>query len=60
MTRPTYITEEFYKVIQRESDKYSKDYRAIQERTKVLDELQKKVEYRDEESYSLLKNFGAM
>lgn len=60
MARPTYITDDFYKVIQRESKKYSKDYNAIMERTHVLNDLEKKVEHRNEESYSLLKSFGAM
>lgn len=60
MARPAYITDEFYRVVQHDLKQYSKDYEAIMERTRVLDDLQKKADCRDEESYSLLKNFGAM
>lgn len=60
MARPAYITDEFYRVVQRELRQYSNDYGAIMERTRVLDDLQQKTNRRDEESYSLLENFGAM
>ena len=60
MDRPTYITNDFYKAVQRESKQYSKNYEAIIERTRVLNELQKRLDCRDEINYNLLNNFGAM
>lgn len=60
MARPAYITEEFYRDVQRELKKYSNDYDAIMERTRILDDLQQKNNRRVEESYSLLENFGAV
>lgn len=60
MARPAYITDEFYKAVQRELKQYSKDYDAIMERTRALHDLQNETNRRGEESYRLLKNFGAM
>ena len=60
MARPAYITEEFYKEVQFELEKYTNDYNAIMERTRILDDLQQKNNRRAEESYCLLENFGAM
>lgn len=60
MARPAYITEEFYREVQRDLKKYSNDYDAIMERTRILEDLQQKNNRRAEESYSLMENFGAV
>lgn len=60
MTRPVYITEEFYRNVQRDLKEYSNDYDAIMERTRILDDLQQKNNQRAEKSYSLMENFGAV
>lgn len=60
MARPEYITDEFYKTVQKELEKYSKDHDAIMERTRMLDDLKKEIDYINDESYNLLKTFGPM
>ena len=60
MTRPAYITDEFYRVVWHDLKQYSKDYEAIIERTCILNDLQKKLDCRDEESYDLLKKIGTI
>ncbi len=60
MSRPEYLTEEFYKTIQIEAQTYANDYDAIRERRKKLEEIQRQRSLRDEESYSLLKSFGVV
>jgi len=60
MSRPEYLTEEFYKTIQIEAQTYANDYNAIRERRKKLEEIQRQRSLRDEESYSLLKSFGVV
>lgn len=41
MSRPEYLTEEFYKTIQIEAQTYANDYDAIRERRKKLEEIQR-------------------
>ena len=60
MTRPEYITDEFYECVQYDLKHYSKDYDAIMERTRLLDDLQKEINCRDDESYKILTNFGTI
>ncbi len=60
MGRPAYLTEEFYKSVRKEVKKYVNDYEEIQKRTRKLEELDKERSIRDERSYVLLKEFGAM
>lgn len=60
MSRPEYLTEEFYKTIQIEAQTYANDYNAIRERRKKLEEIQRQRSLRDEESYNLLKSFGVV
>ena len=60
MTRPEYITDEFYECVQNDLKQYSKDYDAIMERTRLLDDLQKEINCRDDESYKILTNFGTI
>ena len=60
MIRPEYITDEFYECVQHDLKQYSKDYDAIMERTRLLDDLQKEINCRDDESYKILTNFGTI
>lgn len=60
MERPEYLTEAFYKSVQKDVERYQKDYNAIFDRMQTLEQLQQKKDMRDEQSYILLGEFGAV
>lgn len=60
MSRPEYLTEDLYDLMQKEAKRYRSDYEAIQERNKKLEELQQQRMLQEEESYSLLMSFETM
>lgn len=60
MSRPEYLTEDLYDLMQKEAKRYRSDYEAIQERNKKLEETQQQRMMQEEESYSLLTSFEAM
>lgn len=60
MSRPEYLTEDLYDLMQKEAKRYRRDYEAIQERNKKLEETQQQRMMQEEESYSLLMSFETM
>lgn len=60
MTRPDYLTENFYTSVQKELKKNNSDYEKIQKRNDILSRHQKEREYYDQIGMELLKSFGAM
>lgn len=60
MTRPDYLTENFYTSVQKELKKNNSDYEMIQERNDILSMHQKEREYYDQIGMELLKSFGTM
>lgn len=60
MKRPNYLTENFYKSVQEDMEKYNSNYDAIQKRNDILSMHQKEREHYDEIGMELLKTFGAM
>lgn len=60
MSRPEYLTEDLYDLMQKEAKRYRGDYEAIQERNKKLEETQQQRMMQEEESYRLLTSFETM
>lgn len=57
---PTYLDEQFFKDIKKESIRYANDYASMNERAQMIEE-QERIRLREaEESYEILQSFGAI